>query len=112
MEEITLEKIHAMLERMAEHIVNEVPTKKEVDEKFQKVDEKFQRVYDAILELKEEKTDKKDFEILKNKLETLLDGQYEIIKQLDIIRTEQYATSATLDRHEQKLEALETRIDR
>ena len=121
MPEVTLEKSHALLEKLVEYVMNELPTRKEVDNKFkqidnkfkqidnkfQKVDNKFQRVYDAIRELKEEKADKKDVEILKMKIEKMLEGQDEIIKQLDIIRTEQYATSASLDRYEKRLETLE-----
>ena len=101
MEEITLEKTYALLEKLAEHVINEIPIKREVDEKFQ-------RVYDAIWELKEEKADKKDLEILKKNLEMLLDGQDKVIKELEIVRIEQYATSATLDRHEQRLNVLES----
>jgi len=102
MSEITLEKTHALLEKLAEYVMNEVPTKREVDarfnqvderfqqvdarfnqvderfqhvdERFQHVDERFQKVYDAIGELKEEKADKKDIEIIQHKLDKLLEG--------------------------------------
>ena len=107
MPEITLEKTHALLEKLAEYVMNEVPTKREVDARFNQVDERFQKVYDAIWELKEEKADKKDIEIIQQKLDKILKGMDSQIKQLDIIRTEQYATSATLDRHEHRLDALE-----
>ena len=101
---ITLEKIHAMLERMAEHVVNEVPTKKEVDEKFQKVDEKFEKVFNEIWNLKEkmdQKADKKD-------IQKILDGQDAMVNQLDIIRTEQYAFNAAFTRLEERVESLES----
>jgi len=106
MAEITLEKMHTMLEKMAEHIVNEVPTKKEVDGKFQ-------QVYDAIWNLKEEldqKADKKDMEMLRDDLRQLLDGQDAMVNQLDIIRTEQYAFNAAFKRIEKRVEVLESEI--
>ena len=154
MSEISLEQTHALLEKLAEYVMNEVPTKRDVDtrfnqidekfqqvderfqqvderfqqvderfqqvderfdkndERFQKIDERFQRVIDAIWELKEEKADKKDIEIVQQKLDKLLEGMDSQIRQLDIIRTEQYATSATFDRHEQRLDVLEANIDR
>jgi len=125
MAEITLEKTHALLEKITEYVMNElprkdyVPTKKEVDEKFQKVDEKFQKVdekfqkvYDAIWNLKEEldqKADKKDMEMemLRDDLRQLLDGQDSMVNQLDIIRTEQYAFNAAFRRIEKRVEVLE-----
>jgi len=82
MPEITLEKTQALLEKLAEYVMTELPTRKElddrfkqVDDRFQQVDDKFQRVYDAIWELKEEKADKKDLEIIKMKLEKSLMGR-------------------------------------
>ena len=118
MAEITLEKTHALLERVAEYVMNKVPTKKEVDERFQriderfeKVDEKFDKVYDAIWNVKEElnqKADKRDVDTLKNQLGQLLDGQDEMIKQLDIIRTEQYSFNAAFNRLEERVESLES----
>jgi len=132
MEKITLEKTHALLEKLAEHVMNHVPTKQEVDAKIDKlaeyvmneiptkrevdakigsVDEKIDRLANYVLneipaikkEL-EQKADKKD-------VQTILEGKDEIIKQLDIIRTEQIATSATLDRHEQRLDVIEAKIE-
>ena len=34
MPDITLEKNHALLEKLAEYVMNELPTRKEVDEKL------------------------------------------------------------------------------
>jgi len=119
MAEITLEKTHALLEKLTEYVMNEVPrkddvpTKKEVDEKFQKVDNKFEKVYDAIWNVKEEldqKADKKDMEMLRNDLRQLLDGQDAMVNQLDIIRTEQYAFNSAFKRIEKRVEVLESEI--
>jgi len=100
----TRREVDAKIDKLAEYVLNEVPTKKEVDEKFQKV-------YDAIWNLEEkvdQKADKKDVEMLMNNLRELLDGQDEVIKQLDIIRTEQYAFNAGLNRIEERVESLES----
>jgi len=128
------------LKNLAEYVMNEVATKKETDERFDKVDERLDKVderldkVDERLDKVDERLDKVDDRLnrltnyvlkeipeIKNSLEekadkkdiqTILEGQDQIMKQLDIIRTEQLATSATLDRHEQRFEALEARIDR
>jgi len=154
------------VKNLAEYVKNEVPTKKEMDERFDKVDERFENVDDRFenvddrfdkvderfenvddrfdkmddrfdkmddrFEKVDDRLDKTDDRLnrltnyvlkeipdIKNKLEekadkkdiqTILNGQDQIMKQLDIIRTEQVATSATLDRHEKRLEVLENNI--
>ena len=114
MPEITLEKSHALLKKLAEYVMNEVPrksevpTKKEMNARFEQVDARFERMARVLAD----KADKKDIERIQQKLDKLLEGMDSQAGQLDIIRTEQYATSATLDRHEQRLDVLETKIDR
>ena len=44
MTEITLEKMHSLLERLAEHVMNHVPTKHEMDEKISNIDEKTEKL--------------------------------------------------------------------
>ena len=149
MSEITLEKSHALLKKLAEYVMNEAPRKSEVptkqemnerfeqvdarfaqvderfaqvderfaqvDERFAQVDERFEQVderFERMARVLADKADKKDIEVVQQKLDKLLEGMDSQIMQLDIIRTEQYATSATLDRHEQRLEKLEANIDR
>ena len=99
MPEITLEKSNALLKKLAEYVMNEVPTKRDVDARF----ERMARVL-------ADKADKNDVEKIHKKLNKLLEWMDSQAGQLDIIRTEQYATSATLDRHEQRLETLEANI--
>ena len=49
MAEITLEKNHALLEKLAEYVMNEVSTKQEVDEKIGKVDTKIDKLAEYVL---------------------------------------------------------------
>ena len=114
MPEITLEKSHALLKKLAEYVMNEVPrksevpTKQEMNERFEQMDSRFERMARVLAD----KADKKDVEKIHQKLNKLLEGMDSQVTQLDIIRTEQYATSATLDRHEKRLDVLEANIDR
>ena len=111
MAKTTPEKTHALLEKLAEYVINEVSTKKEVDDKIGKVDEKIERLRKYIenevptkIEFYEElnkKADKKD-------IQKILDGQDAMVNQLDIIRTEQYAFNAAFNRREKRVETLET----
>jgi hypothetical protein len=114
MPEISLEQTHALLKKLAEYVMNEVPrksevpTKQEMNERFTQVDVRFERMARVLAD----KADKKDIEIVQQKLDKILEGMDSQVGLLDIIRTEQYATSATLDRHEQRLGKLEANIDR
>jgi len=103
MEKITLEKMHALLEKLAEYVMNEVPRKDDVPTKNE-LNEKIWQLQQAI----DQKADKKDVEMLQNDLRKLLDGQDDMIKQLDIIRTEQYAFNAAFKRVEKRVEVLES----
>ncbi len=97
MPDITLEKSHALLKQLAEYVMNEVPTKKEVYEKFQ-------RIFNEIWDLKEKIDQKAD----KNDIQKILGGQDNMVKQLDIIRTEQVAFNHAFRRLEKRVEVLET----
>ena len=44
MSEITLEKLHSLLEGLAEHMMNNLPTKQEMNERFEQVDARFDKV--------------------------------------------------------------------
>ena len=85
MSEITVEKTHALLEKLAEYVVNEVATKKELAQR----------------------AGKKDLEKLEKKVDTLIDGMDSQAKEHEIFRLEQAAISKTLDRHENRITALE-----
>ena len=86
MSAITLEKTHALLEKLAEYVMNKIP---DIEEKLDK--------------MKQEKADKRDIQLI-------LDGMDAQAKQLDIIRTEQAATNAALLRHEKRITALEEKV--
>ena len=63
MSKITLEKTYALLEKLAEYVMNEVPTRKEMDAKL------------ACLERRlEEKADKQDVKRLEEKVDRIIEG--------------------------------------
>ena len=106
MAKIKPEDTHALVEKLVEYVTNEVPTKKEMNSKFEQVDSKFAKVnsrFDQIenrlASLEEKKADKKDIQNIIN----ILDRQ---AKQLDDIKTEQAATNSALLRHEERITAL------
>ena len=87
MSDITAEKTQALLEKLAEYVMNEVPTRREINARFTQLE----------LELQE----------TKKNVRSILDGMDTQAKQLDIIRTEQAATNADLLIHEKRISALE-----
>ena len=98
MAEINLEKVHSLLEKLAEYVMNEVPTNRKVDARFEQVERRFEKIEKEL----ESKADKKDIQLI-------LNGMDAQAKQLDIIRTEQVATNAALQRHEKRITALENK---
>ena len=99
MSDITPEKTHALLEKLAEYVMNEVATKKELEQKADKND---------FIVLKQE-IDKVRQDVKENKaiLNIIIESMDAQAKQLDIIRTEQTATNTALLRHEKRITALE-----
>jgi len=102
MSDITLEKMHKLLEKLAEHVVNKVPTREEVITK-----EEFSKAINYLHGALDKKADKKDVEKIEQGISTLLEGMDAQVKQLDIIRTEQVATNTALQRHEKRIATLE-----
>jgi len=128
MSEITLEKTHALLEKLAEYVMNEVPTKRDdntrfaqidsrldkvdsrldkvdsrldkVDSRLDKVDSRFAQMEYRLERLELEKADKEDIQTIL----TILDKQ---AHQLEIIRTEQIAFDHAFMRLEKRVEVLE-----
>ena len=99
MSDITLEKTHALLKKLAEYVMNEVATKKELVQKADKND---------FIVLKQDVDEiRQDVKENKKKLNIIIDGMDTQIKQLDIIRTEQVATNVALQRHEKRITVLE-----
>ncbi len=83
MAEINLEKVHDLLERLAEYVMNKVATKRELAQKADKND---------FIVLKQDVDEiRQDVKENKVKLNTIIDGMDAQAKQLDIIRTEQTA---------------------
>ena len=82
MTEPTLKKTHELLERLAEHVMNKLPTREEMNTKL------------------EQKADKKD-------VDKLLEGQDRIVKELEIMRTDQVAFNHGFNKLEKRVEKLE-----
>jgi hypothetical protein len=110
MSEITPEKTHALLEKLANYVMAEVSTKTEVEQKILKVDEKIDKLVEYIItelptrreiDVKlEEKADKDD-------VRQLFNGQDKIVQELEIIRTEQIAFHSGLRRVEDRVQNFE-----
>ena len=111
MSDITLEKTHALLEKLAEYVMNEVPTRREMNARFENIDARFVQLE---AELQTTKTDvqeiKMDLRETRENIGLILDGMDVQTKQLDIIRIEQVATNAALLRHEKRITALEEKV--
>ena len=84
MSEITPEKTHRLLEKLVEHVMNNVPNKDEVPSKveFKYLTGKVCSIGDKVDSI-EVKTD-----ALEKKVDTLLDDIDKQTQQLDIMRTE------------------------
>jgi hypothetical protein len=102
MSEITHEKTHSLLEKLAVYVMNEVPRKEEVPTKHD-LNVAIQAIQTAL----DQKADKKDVEKLEGKVDTLIDGMDKQAQQLDIIRTEQLAFNHGFNRLEKRVEKLE-----
>ena len=80
MENVTLEQTHALLEKLAEYVMNQVPTRAEMDKRFEQMDKQFEQV----------------------------DKQFhEIRQQIDLIRTGQAVFAKTFELHHKRLGILE-----
>jgi chromosome segregation ATPase len=103
-DEITLEKTHALLEQLAEHVmnkvasrhelekltehvINNVPTRQEMDSRFNNMETRLANI--------------------ESKFDAMMNGMDAQAKQLDTIRIEQAAFSHAIDRHEKRITALE-----
>ena len=96
MAKIKPEDTHILLEKLVEYVMNEVPTQKDMNLRFDQVEKKL-----AILE--EKKADKKDIQNIIN----ILDKQ---AKQIYDLKTEHVATNSALLRHEEKITDLEQKV--
>ena len=136
MAEITIEKTHALLEKLAEYVMTSVATKDEVnelrremDQRFEQVDKRFEQVDKRFEQVDKrfEQVDKrfeqvdKRFEQVDKRFEQVdkrfeqIDERFEQIdrnivgihSQLDLIRIEQRVFSQTFDLHQKRLSLLE-----
>ena len=100
MSESTPEKTHKLLEKLVEHVMNNVPIKDEVPskEEFQYLAGKVGSLEDKVNSI-EGKTD-----ALEKKVDTLIDGMDRQAQQLEIIRTEQTAFNHGFNRLEERVE--------
>jgi len=107
MSEPKLKKTHELLEKLAEYVMHEVPTKKELEKRLDeaKIEIKLE-IERRIQKLEDElgkKADKRDVQLI---LESM-DG---IVKELDVMRTEQKAFLSGIRRLENRVEVLEKKI--
>ena len=106
MADITPGQTHALLEKLAEYVMNEVPKKSEVplkrdmDSRFEKINTRLGQIENRLEKIELEKADKKD-------VQTILDVLDKSAKQLDIIRTEQVAFNHAFRRLEKRVDELE-----
>ena len=87
MPEITLEKTHALLERLAEYVMTQVATRGELNELRQDMNERFEQV-------------DKRFEQIDKRF-------VNIEEQLGVIRSEQQVFTQTFELHHRRLTRLE-----
>ncbi len=121
MSDITLEKLHDSVEKIAQYLVNEVPRKSEVASKDdlnavrQELNEVKQELKRDLGVMRQElKTDihelREDVQDIKGNINIILDGMDAEVKQLDIIRTEQVAFQSGLSRAEKRVEKIENKV--
>ena len=104
MSDSTPEKTHALLEKLAEYVMNEVPTRQEVNARFARLEGELQITKEDVQEIK------MDLQETRKNIGLILDGMDAQAKQLDIIRTEQAATNAAILRHEKRITAVEEKV--
>jgi len=97
MSEITPEKTHKLLEKLAEHVMNNVPTKKEMNARFEQVDRRLDRVESDVKETKRD-------------VKLILDGMDAQVKDTEILKTEQVAIKSGLKRVEKRVDVLEKKV--
>ena len=108
MNEITLEKVHDMLEKLAAYVMNEVPTRREMNERFEQIDKRFEEIDRRFEQIDKrfEQIDKR-FEQIDRRFEQI-DKRFDSIgKQLEIIRSQQSVFTKTFEWHNERLELLE-----
>jgi hypothetical protein len=95
MADITLEKNHALLEKLAEFVMNKIP--------------QIERTLAQLEAGLAKKVDKSDLLKVDEKINRLLEGIDHQAKEIDDFRIEKKAISYTLDVHEERIGVLEER---
>lgn len=103
MSEITLEKTHALLEKLAAYVMTELPTRKELDEKLALKTDKTDL---NRLERRVDQLDQKVERIDRN-VGLILEGMDAMAQEQEINRMERTAVSKTLDVYNVRLGDLE-----
>ena len=110
MSDITLEKTHALLEKLANYVMSELPTRIEMNETLaQKADKADLFLLDSKVSQLDEKINYLDGKLnrIDEKMNLMLNGMDAQAQQLDILSTDMKAVSGTLDLHEERLGTLE-----
>ena len=110
MPDITLENTHTLLEKLANYVMSELLTRKEMAEKLaQKADKADLFLLDSKVSQLDEKVNRLDDKVnrIDEKINLLLNGMDAQAQQLDILRTDMKAVSGTLDFYEERLGSLE-----
>ena len=94
MTEITLEKTHSLLEKLADYVMNETPTKREMDARFDQVEKRLDRVESDVRDTRRD-------------VKLILDGMDTQVKDMEILKTEQIALKSGLGRVEKRVDSLE-----
>ncbi len=118
MNEITLEKLHALVEKLAEFVINEVPTRQEVANKddIQRLREEllskedFQIAVGKIMAMLDEKADKSEVEKIRKDVDQLIQGMDAVAGELQSFRIERMAQTASFRRLEKRVEVLEEKV--
>ncbi len=100
MADITLETTHALLEKLADYVMTEVPTRNELQHGLNELRQEMDGFRQEMIEQLALKADKSD-------VQRILEGMDAQAQQLDILRTDMKAVSGTLDLHKERLGSLE-----
>jgi len=110
MSEPTIKKTHELLEKLAEYVMNEVPrrdevpTKQEMNARFDQVDKRFEHVESRLDHVESDvKETKKDVKLI-------LEGMDSQVKENEILKTEQIAIKSGLTRVEKRVDVLEKKV--
>ena len=94
MSKITLEKTHALLEKLTDYVTSEMTTKTELNGLKIEMDKRFNQVESALLDTRKD-------------IRLIIDGMDSQVKETEIIKTEQIAIKSGLSRLENRVDQLE-----